>query len=71
MLNTSSKEYAHCGITIRPSSNFIHLQRNISDLDDWGLAREIAHFCELDQEAAELATQVEVLHEELDMTCDA
>jgi hypothetical protein len=52
-------------------SNFIHLQRDIGDLDDWGLAREIARFRELDQEAAELATRVEVLHEELDTTRDA
>jgi hypothetical protein len=57
-------------LLIGPGSDFIHLQRNISDLDDWGLAREIARFHELDQEAAELATQVEVLNEELDATCD-
>ena len=48
----------------------MHLQRDISDLDDWGLAREIARFRELNQEAAELATQVDVLHEELDATRD-
>ena len=46
----------------------MHLQRDIEDLNDWGMAREIARFCELDQEAAELAMQVEVLHEELDVT---
>ena len=49
----------------------MHLQRNIGNLDDWGLAREIAHFRELDQEAAKLAAQVDVLHEELDVTRDA
>ena len=48
----------------------MHLQRDIGDLDDWGLAREIARFCKLDQEATELATRVDVLHEELDMTHD-
>ena len=53
------------------ASDFVHLQRNIGDLDDWGLAREIARFRELDQEAAELAARVEVLHEELDATRDA
>jgi hypothetical protein len=58
-------------LLIRPSSNFVHLQHNIGDLDDWGLAREIACFCELNQEAAKLATWVEVLHEELNATCDA
>ena len=58
-------------LLIGPSSDFVHLQRNIGDLDNWGLARAIARFCELDQEAAELATRVEVLHEELDATCDA
>jgi hypothetical protein len=58
-------------LLIGPSSDFIHLQRDIGDLDDWGLAREIARFCELDQEAAELAAQVGVLHEELDATRDA
>ena len=58
-------------LLIRPSSDFVHLQRDISDLDDWGLAREIAHFHELDQEAAELTARVKVLHEELDATRDA
>ena len=58
-------------LLIGPSSDFIHLQRDIGDLDDWGLAREIARFCKLDQEAAELAARVEVLHEELDATRDA
>ena len=58
-------------LLIRPSSDFVHLQHNIGDLDDWGLAREIARFCELDQEAAELAARVDVLHEELDITHDA
>ena len=43
-------------LLIRPSSNFMHLQRDIGDQDDWGLAREIARYCKLDQEAAELAT---------------
>ena len=58
-------------LLIGPASDFVHLQRDIGDLDDWGLAREIARFRELDQEAAELATWVEVLHEELDATRDA
>jgi hypothetical protein len=58
-------------LLIRPSSDFMHLQCNISDLDDWGLAREIARFHKLNQEAAEIATQVEVLHEELNATCNA
>ena len=58
-------------LLIGPSSDFIHLQRDISDLDDWGLAREIARFRELDQEAVELAARVEVLHKELDATRDA
>jgi hypothetical protein len=58
-------------LLIRPSSDFVHLQHDIGDLDDWGLAREIACFHELDQEAAELTARVEVLHEELDATHDA
>jgi hypothetical protein len=58
-------------LLIRPSSDFMHLQCNISDLDDWGLAREIARFHKLNQEAAEIATQVEVLHEELNATRNA
>ena len=58
-------------LLIGPSSDFVHLQHDISDLDDWGLAREIAWFHELDQEAAELAARVEVLHEELNATRDA
>ena len=57
-------------LLIGAGSNFIHLQRDIGDLDNWGLAREIARFRELDQEAAKLATRVEVLHEELDATRD-
>jgi hypothetical protein len=60
-----------CALLIGPSSDFVHLQCDIGDLDNWGLAREIARFHELDQEAAELAAQVDVLHEELDATCDA
>ena len=60
-----------CTLLIGPSSDFVHLQHDIGDLDDWGLAREIARFRELDQEAAELAAQVKVLHEELDATRDA
>jgi hypothetical protein len=55
-------------LLIGPGSDFIHLQRDIGDLDDWGLAREIACFHELDQEAAKLAAWVEVLHEELDVS---
>ena len=58
-------------LLIGPSSDFVHLQRDIGNLDDWGLAREIARFCELDQEAAELTARVKVLHEELDATRDA
>ena len=58
-------------LLIGPSSDFVHLQRDIGNLDDWGLAREIARFRKLDQEAAELAARVEVLHEELDATHDA
>jgi hypothetical protein len=42
-------------LLIGPTSDFVHLQHDIGDLDDWGLAREITHFYELDQEAAELA----------------
>ena len=58
-------------LLIGPSSDFVHLQCNISDLDDWGLAMEITRFCELDQEATKLAAQVDVLHEELNATRDA
>jgi hypothetical protein len=58
-------------LLIGPTSDFVHLQHDIGDLDDWGLAREIARFHELDQEAAELAARVDVLYEELDATCDA
>ena len=58
-------------LLIGPSSDFVHLQHDIGDLDDWGLAREIARFHKLDQEATELASQVNVLHEELDATRDA
>ena len=35
-------------LLIRPSSDFVHLQRDIGDLNDWGLAREIARFRKLD-----------------------
>ena len=58
-------------LLIWPSGDFVHLQCNIEDLDNWGLVRKIARICELDQEAAKLAAQVEVLHEELDATHDA
>ena len=60
-----------CALLIGLTSDFVHLQHDIGDLDNWGLAREIARFRELDQEAAELTARVEVLHEELDATRDA
>ena len=34
-------------LLIRPSGNFVHLQHNIEDLDNWGLAREITCFHKL------------------------
>jgi hypothetical protein len=58
-------------LLLGPSGNFVHLQHEIEDLDDWGLAREITHFHKLDQEAMELAARVEILYEELDATCNA
>ena len=58
-------------LLLGPSGDFVHLQHEIEDLDDWGLAREITCFHKLNQEATELAVQVEILYEELDMTCDA
>ena len=60
-----------CTLLLGPSGDFMHLQHDIEDLDDWGMAREITRFCELDEEAAELAVQVEILYEELDATHDA
>ena len=60
-----------CALLLGPSSDFVHLQREIEDLDNWGLAREIAHFRKLDQEDAELTVQVKILYEELDMTRNA
>ena len=42
-------------LLLRPSSNFIHLQNKVEDLNNWGLAREVTCFHELDQEATELA----------------
>ena len=39
-------------LLIGPSSDFVHLQHDIADQDNWGLAREIARYHELDQEAA-------------------
>ena len=58
-------------LLIGPSSNFMHLQHDIGDLDDWGLAKEITHFHELNQEATKLVARVNVLYEELDATRDA
>ena len=58
-------------LLLGPSSDFMHLQYEVEDLDDWGMAREITHFCELDQEATKLALQVEVLYKELNTTYDA
>ena len=37
-----------CALLIGPSSNFVHLQCNIEDLDDWGMAWKITCFHELD-----------------------
>jgi hypothetical protein len=59
-----------CALLLGPSGNFMHLQHKIKDLDDWWMAREITCFHELDQEAAELAAQVKILYEELDVTRD-
>jgi hypothetical protein len=58
-------------LLLGPSGNLTHLQHKIEDLNDWGLAREVTHFCKLDQEATNLALQVEVPYEELNVTHDA
>jgi hypothetical protein len=58
-------------LLLGPSGNFIHLQCKVEDLNDWGLAREVTCFCELDQEATELTLQVKVLYEELNLTHNA
>ena len=50
-----------------PSGDFIHLQREVEDLNNWGLAKEVTGFCELNAKATELALQVEVLYKELDL----
>jgi hypothetical protein len=57
-----------CALLLRPSGDFVHLQHEMEDLDDWGMAQEITCFHELDQEATELSLQVEVLYEELNST---
>ena len=58
-------------LLLRPSSDFTHLQHEIEDLNNCGLAREVTHFHELNQGATDLALQVKVLYEELDTTCNA
>ena len=58
-------------LLLGPSGNFVHLQCDIKDLDNWGMAQEITCFRELNQEATEFAVQVEILYEELDVTCNA
>ena len=57
-------------LLLGPSGDFVHLQQEIKDLNNWGLAREITCFHELDQEAAGLAAWVEILYEELNATRD-
>ena len=60
-----------CALLLGPSGDFTHLQCEIEDLNNWGLAQEVTRFRELDQEATNLTLWVEVLYEELDTTCDA
>ena len=58
-------------LLLRPSGDFIHLQHEVEDLNDWGMAWEITCFCMLNNKAMELSLWIEVLYEELDTTCDA
>jgi hypothetical protein len=60
-----------CTLLLGPSGNITHLQCEIEDLDDWGLAQEVTHFRELNQEMTDLTLWVEFLYEELNGTCDA
>ena len=55
-------------LLLGPSGNFVHLHHEVEDLDDWGMAWEITCFYKLDQEATELALQVEVLYKELNVS---
>ena len=43
-----------CALLLGPSSDLTHLQHEIEDLNDWGLAREVTRFHKLDQEATDL-----------------
>ena len=54
-------------LLLRPSGNFVHLQHEVEDLNDWGMAQEITHFHKLNNE---VSLQIEVLYEELDATHD-
>ena len=58
-------------LLLGPSGNFVHLQNEVKDLNNWGMAQEITCFHKLNQEAMELTLQVKVLYKELNTTCNA
>jgi hypothetical protein len=53
-------------LLVGPGNDFQTLQKAVADLDDWGLAREICRYRELDNDITELTIKVECLQDDLE-----
>jgi hypothetical protein len=51
-----------------PGGDFQILQQAMADTDDWGLAREVAHYCELEDDTATLTIKINQYQWDLDAT---
>jgi hypothetical protein len=49
-----------------PGGDFQILQQAVADTDDWGLAREVVHYHELDDDVTVVATKIEQYQHDLD-----
>jgi hypothetical protein len=52
-----------------PGSDFHILQGAVADTEDWGLAREVARYCELDNNITAVAIKIEEYQRDLDAAC--
>jgi hypothetical protein len=51
-----------------PGSNFQVLQQAVADTDNWGLAQEIVHYRELDDDVTAVTIKIEQYQRDLDAT---
>jgi hypothetical protein len=52
-----------------PGSDFQILQEAMADTGDWGFAREVARYCQLDDDIMAVAIKIEEYQWDLDAAC--